>query len=157
MHYVSSANKRWLGFGGLWLAAFRLLLKYDFPTLRISGIDERGLSATERGTSVIVSNIRYWASANRVIPQADPSDAMLDVVVLQEASVAHLAAFWLRLMSPVGHPLQLRGVRYLRLTTVDISLEHGRPVELHLNGEARGYVPISLLPGPEVQVLAPVV
>ena len=157
MHYASKAKKQWLGSGGLWLTAFRLLLQYDFPTLRISGMDEWGQSASETGTSVIVSNIRYWASANPAIPRADPSDGLLDVVVLQEASVTHLAAFWLRLMSPVGRPLALRGVRYLRLATVDISMQHGRPAELHLNGEARGCVPISLRPGPTVHVLAPVV
>lgn len=157
MHCVSGANKRWLGFGGLWLTAFRLLLNYEFPTLRVSGMDEQGQFASETATSVIVSNIRYWASANAAIPRADPGDSLLDVVLLQDASRVQLAAFWLRLMSPVGRPLALRRVKYLRLATVDISLQQGRPAKLHLNGEARGCVPISLKPGSEVQVLAPVV
>ncbi len=157
MHRVSSTKKRWLGGVGIWFAAFRLLVRYDFPTLRIDGLDATGESSSVTGTSVIVSNIRYWASANPAIIGADPGDDLLDVVVLQEASVSHLAAFWLKMMAPTGRPLAQRGVSRLQLSMLQITLEQGRALEVHLNGEPRGCVPISFLPGPLVQVLAPVI
>ena len=155
IHRVSSTNKRWLGAGGMWFTAFRVLVQYNFPSLRIEGLDANGQSTSVTGTSVIVSNIRYWASANPAIIGADPGDDVLDVVVLQEASVRHLAAFWLRTMAPTGRPLELRGVRRLQLSSLRITQEAGCPLEVHLNGEASGCVPISFLPGPVVQVLAP--
>lgn len=157
MHRVSSNNKRWLGAGGMWFTAFRLLVQYDFPRLHVEGLDANGEPVSVTGTSVIVSNIRYWSSANPAIVGADPADDLLAVVVLHESSVTHLAAFWLRMMSPNGRPLSQRGVSRLQLSSLQITQQHGRPVEVHLNGEPSGCVPISFRPGPVVQVLAPLV
>jgi len=97
--------------------------------------------------------VRYWAGGNAGIPEADPGDDVLDVVVLEPRSRAHLLTFWSLMLVPGGRPLAMRGVRTARLTRVEIACERGQE-EAHVNGDPGARTPMVIEPDGVVRVLA---
>lgn len=85
----------------------------------------------------------------------DALDDLLDVVVLEPRSLAHLAAFWALVTIPSGKPLSLPGVRTARLRRAVVESEAGHEVEAHVNGEGIAWTPLALEPGGIVKVLVP--
>ena len=86
-----------------------------------------------------------WAGGNTGIPQADPSDEFLDVIVLEPDSLLHLMAFWALMMLPGGRPLTLPRVRSVRLTRALVESEAAYEVEAHVNGEGVAWTPVIAL------------
>lgn len=150
-----TAMKRRLGRAGIALVGFREMARYEFPALVVTGVDDRGEQVTMRGTSVILATVKRWAGGNTGIPQADPSDEYLDVVVLEPRSRLHLVAFWTLMMIPGGRPLKLAGVRTARLSRARVESEADYEVEAHVNGEGVATTPFALEPGGVVNVLVP--
>jgi len=151
----STAMKRRLGRTGIALVGFREMARYEFPPLLVTGTDDRGEQVTMRGTSVILATVKRWAGGNTGIPQADPSDDYIDVVVLERKSLLHLMAFWTLMMLPGGRPLTLPGVRTARMSRALVESESDVEVEAHVNGEGIAHTPFAMEPGGLVQVLVP--
>ena len=149
------AMKRRAGRTGIALVGLREMARYEFPKLVVTGTDDRGEPVTMRGTSVILATVKRWAGGNTGIPQADPCDDYIDVVVLEPSSRFHLAAFWALMTLPGGRPLSLPGVRSARLARALVVSEAGYEVECHVNGEGVARTPFALEPGGTVNVLVP--
>ena len=151
----TTSMKRRLGRTGIALVGFREMARYEFPPLVVTGTDDQGEEVTMRGTSVILATVKRWAGGNTGIPQADPSDDFIDVVVLEPSSLLHLIAFWTLMMLPGGRPLTLPGVRTARLSNALVRSEADYEVEAHVNGEGVVTTPFALEPGGIVNVLVP--
>lgn len=147
--------KRRLGRTGIAFVGFREAARYEFPSLVVTGTDDRGEEITMRGTSVILATVKRWAGGNTGIPQADPSDEYIDVVVLESRSLWHLVAFWSLMMLPGGRPLTLPHVRSARMTRARVESEMEYEVEAHVNGEGIESTPFTFEPGGVVNVLVP--
>ena len=152
MHRAPRALKRRFGFGGMLPLALGIALSYDFPPLTVTGIGSTGNEVTLTGSSVLISNIRYWSGGNPAIRGADPTDDLLEVVVLERASLSQLLAFWSLLTLPHGDPLGLAGVRLARLRSLAVTSSAVSPPEVHVNGDAAGHLPISVQPGGHVRI-----
>lgn len=155
MHRAPPGLKRRLGFGALLPLALGLAISYEFPPLTVTGVGSTGSDVTLMGSSVLISNTRYWASGNPAIHGADPADDLLEVVVLQRASLAQLLAFWSLLMMPHGNPLGLDGVQLVRLRSLSVHSNAMSPPEVHVNGDAAGHLPILVQPGGHVRIRVP--
>jgi diacylglycerol kinase family enzyme len=152
MHHAPAGLKRRFGMGALMPLAIRLAVSYDFPALTITGMDAGGGNVEITGTSVLISNIRYWASGNRAIPVADPADDLLEVVVLQKTALSHLLTFWGRLMLPNGRPLALEGVRLIQMRSLTVMSSTSPMPEVHVNGDPAGRLPVNVQPSGRIRV-----
>jgi diacylglycerol kinase (ATP) len=152
MHRASPGLKRRFGFGALMPLALGLAVSYDFPSLTVTGVDGSGNEVTHAGCSILISNIRYWSGANPAIRGADPTDDLIEVVVLERDSLAQLLAFWSLMMLPGGNPLGLSGVQLLQLRSLTVTSTAVPSPEVHVNGDAAGRLPIVVRPGGHVHV-----
>ena len=127
------------------LSALRTGVTFDFPLMRVSGLleDDTELSAT--ATSVMVANARRWAGPQLTVPTADPSDDLVDVLLLNYRNFSELARFWIAILFPGAPHLQLKYVRHVRMRTVQVH-SLGRPVEAHIDGEPDLMTPLTVEP-----------
>jgi diacylglycerol kinase family enzyme len=154
LHRLSRPWKRALGLGAMVPLGTWLALRYDFPRIHVGGTGADGAPISASGTSLLVCNIGHWGGRNHAFPDVDPGDLLLDVMVLERATVAHLASFWALLMVPGGRPLRLPGVRHLRARTVALTMRPDSPTPratVHVNGDDAG----QLSPGAEPLIIAP--
>lgn len=149
------AMKRRTGRTGVALIGLREIARYDFPPLVVTGTNARDEPVELRGTSAILATVKRWAGGNTGIPQADPGDDLIDVVVLESPSRVHLAAFWALMTIPGGRPLALPGVRWVQMKRARVECEDGRHVEAHVNGEGVTRTPLTMEPGGVVRVIVP--
>jgi diacylglycerol kinase (ATP) len=95
--------------------------------------------------NVIVANCRYFASGMKIVPQAEPDDGLLDVLIWGDVSRADLLWSLHRLYrgTHTSHPKAefLRGRH--------VSVEPERPLPVEADGEQPGTTPASfeVLPG----------
>lgn len=156
MWMVPPVLKRRLGRAGVVLVGLREMARYEFPMLRVEGTDATGATVAARGTSILLATVKRWGGGNAGIHTADPTDDLLDVVIVERASVLHLMAFWALMLLPMGRPLRLPGVRLLRLRRATVTSEAGHEVEAHVNGEGGiARTPLTLEPAGAVRVLVP--
>lgn len=152
MHRSSARLKRAFGMGALMPLSMKLALTYDFPPLTISAIDADGRDVSASGTSALLCNSRFWSGANPAIRGVDSGDELLDVVVLEKASVPQLLVFWSLMMLPGGRPLDLAGVRVLKCRSLSVTSTASPMPEVHVNGDPAGHLPIVVEPGGSVRV-----
>lgn len=149
------AMKQRAGRTGVAMVGFREIARYDFPPLVVTGVNARDEPVELHGSSVLLATVKRWAGGNAGIPQADPSDDLIDVVVLEPHSRLHLLTFWGLMTIPGGRPLNLPGVRSVQMKRARVESEDGRTVEVHVNGEAVAQTPFSMEPGGVVRVVVP--
>lgn len=155
MWRTPSSMKRQLGYFAFTPIGLALAMTYDFPEISVEGVGIDGARVSAVGTSVLVANGRHWAGYRAVFSEADPSDDLLDVIVLERRSRIHLASFWLRMMLPGGRPLRLSGIRVLKLRTLTIISAQPGGVEAHINGDPVARTPLAIEPGGTVRVIVP--
>jgi len=148
--------KRRFGRTGIGLMGFLETARYEFPRLTVTGTNDRGQQETLHGVQVILATVKRWAGGNTGIPQADPSDEYIDVVVVDTRSRLLMLAFWGLMTTPGGRPLSLPGVRTARLLDARVTSDSGVEIEAHVNGEG-GLLktPLAMEPGGDVRVLVP--
>ena len=144
--------KRSLGFVGVVLSALRHGVTFDFPTMRATGELEDGSTRSVVVTSTMVANAKRWAGPQLAIPDADPSDDLVDVLLLQYRNFPQLAQFWLEILFPGAPHLRLGFVEHLRMRRLRIEAL-GRPVEAHLDGEPDLMTPLEVEPLGRVTLL----
>jgi diacylglycerol kinase family enzyme len=135
-------------------SALRHGVTFDFPEMRITGVLENGSDHSSIATSVLVANAQRWAGPQLTVPGADPSDDLIDVLLLTYRNFAQLARFWLAVLLPGAPHLRLAYVRHVRLRTLRIEAI-GRPVQAHIDGEPDLMTPLHIEPAGQVELLAP--
>jgi diacylglycerol kinase family enzyme len=146
------AVKRALGFAGVVVSALRQGIVFGFPEVRVTGVLENGAEHTSVATSVMVANAQRWAGPQLTVPGADPSDDLIDVLLLTYRNFAELARFWLAILFPGAPHLRLPFVKHVRMQQLLISAI-GRPVQAHIDGEADLTTPLRVEPGGRVTLL----
>jgi diacylglycerol kinase family enzyme len=123
--------------------------------LRVSGVDHHGNHFDLSATQVLATNPRRYAGRFPVAPDADPEDALLDVVLFRGDSRVRMAGFWLGVELPGALHLRVPGAAVLRARHLRVEAADGRAVEAHLNGDAVATTPLSVEPWGKVRLLAP--
>ena len=149
------AVKRALGFAGVVASALRQGITFDFPAVRVTGVLADGATLTAVVRSAMVANAQRWAGPQITVPGADPSDDLIDVLLLDYRNFAQLARFWLAILFPNAPHLRLAYVRHVRMRRLRIE-GVSRPVEAHIDGEPDVLTPIAVEPLGLVHLLAPV-
>ncbi len=146
--------KRALGFAGVVVNALRQGVKFDFPEMRLTGQLETGATRTATVTSALVANAKRWAGPQLTVPDADPGDEIIDVLLLDYRNFFELARFWLAILFPGAPHLRLPFVEHVRMKRLRIEAL-GRQVEAHLDGEPNVMTPITVEPLGRVRLLGP--
>ena len=146
--------KRVLGFGGVVLNALRTGVSFDYPEMRVSGVAADGTTRTAVVTSVMVANAKRWAGAAVTIPDAEPDDDLLDVLLLTYRTFAQLARFWISILLPGVPHLRLPYVEHARMRRLRIEALQGM-IPAHLDGEPVLTTPLDVEPLGRVHLLAP--
>lgn len=144
--------KRALGFVGVVLSALRQGVTFDYPKMRIVGELEDGDARAVIVTSAMVANAKRWAGPQLTIPNADPADDLVDVLLLDYRSFAQLARFWIAILFPGAPHLRLPFVEHVRMRRLRIE-SVGRPVEAHVDGEPDLMTPLVVEPRGRVHLL----
>ena len=144
--------KRALGFIGVVVSALRQGISYDFPEMRVIGELEDGDSRAIVATSVMVANAKRWAGSQITVPNADPADDLIDVLVLNYRGFVQLARFWIAILFPGAPHLRLGYVEHVRMRRLRIEAV-GRAVEAHVDGEPDVMTPIVVEPRARVHLL----
>lgn len=144
--------KRVAGFLGVVISALRLGPFFDYPPIRVTGELENGEPLDATATSAMVANAKRWAGPQLTLPDAEPADELVDVLLLNYKSFVELAHFWLAILFPGAPHLRLPFVRYVRMRRVKIEAL-GRPVEAHLDGEPGLMTPLTVEPMGRVTLL----
>lgn len=148
------AVKRALGFAGVIASALRQGVTFGYPEVRVTGVLENGANHSSIATSVLVANAQRWAGPQLTVPGADPSDDLIDVLLLTYRNFGQLARFWLAILFPGAPHLRLPYVRHVRMRRLRIEAL-GAPVDAHIDGEPGLTTPLSVEPGGQVSLLAP--
>ena len=155
MHQTDGTTlKRALGPVGMGLIGLFKSFSYEFPEMRVVGEDDEGRAFDERVTIASATNTKRYAGRVISVPDADPEDEFLDLMVCDTRSTARLIEFWLLMATGTQRHLSLPGVRRIKarrfeITTADI------PVEVQINGDPRGTTPLVVEPLGRVELLAP--
>jgi diacylglycerol kinase (ATP) len=139
-----------IGARGVWEWA-----RYDFPALRVTGEDGRGRPFDLDATQVLATVPRRFAGSHVLVPDAEPGDDCIELVVMQGASRTRLAAFWLSVELPGTAQLRVPGVRVIHARRFHVSSADGRTEETHVNGDVVDATPVDVQPWGTVQILAP--
>jgi diacylglycerol kinase (ATP) len=132
---VHQRIKRKLGMAAYALEAIRCLRNYTFPEFQVATSSGR-LSAT----SCIVCNAKSYGGGLQFCPDADMTDGLLDIVVLQERHRLGLACFLLRAWfgNTAAHPW------IHRLRAKSLKIAGPTEVMVQTDGELAGCLPISI-------------
>lgn len=139
-----------IGARGVWEWA-----RYDFPALHVTGEDEHGRAIDAECTQVLATVPRHFAGSHVLVPDADPADDLIDVVLFRGASHARLAAFWVGVELPGTAQLRVPGVEVLRARRLSVDARDGRAEPAHVNGDVCDATPFRLEPWGRVRFLAP--
>lgn len=148
------AVKRALGFVGVVGSALRNSVAFDYPEMIVTGELQDGSAFSATVTSVMVANAKRWAGPQLAVPGADPSDDLIDVLLLDYRNFAQLARFWVAILFPNAPHLRLPFVRHVRMRRLRVDAVR-RPVEAHLDGEPDLMTPLVVEPLGHVSLLAP--
>ncbi len=153
MERVSLRTKRALGRAAISARGTLEWARYDFPPLRVTGVDGDGRAFDLQATQALGTLTRRFAGTHIVAPDADPRDECIDLVLFSGRSRARMAAFWLGIQLPGTAHLRIPGVRTLRARRLRITSD--KPVIAHLNGDAVEHTPFDAEPWGPVQLLVP--
>jgi diacylglycerol kinase family enzyme len=155
MGRVSPGAKASLGLAAIGARGVWEWARYDFPALHVTGEDDRGRPIDTEATQVLATVPRHFAGSHVLVPDADPADDVIDVVLFDGRSHARLAAFWMGVELPGTAQLRVPGVRVLRARRLAVAARDGRAEPTHVNGDVVDATPFRLEPWGTVQLLAP--
>jgi undecaprenyl-diphosphatase len=152
MWRTSRRVKRVAGFLGVVVSALSIGPFFDYPPLVVDGELENGEQMRADATSVMVANAKRWAGPQITVPTADPTDDLVDVLILNYRSFFQLARFWFGILFPGAPHLKLPYVRHARLRRLTVR-SLGREVEAHIDGEPNAKTPLTVEPLGRVTLL----
>lgn len=117
-------------------AAVATFVGYHNSALRVQ-IDDETLELVSN--NVIVANCRYFAGGMKILPDADPSDGLLDVLVWGDVSKVDLALNLHKLYrgTHVTHPKAT--IRRAR----EVTVTPAAPLPIEVDGEQPGVTPVT--------------
>jgi diacylglycerol kinase family enzyme len=139
-----------IGARGVWEWA-----RYDFPLLHVTGEDAQGRAIDTQATQVLATVPRHFAGSHVLVPDADPADAIIDLVLFCGRSHLRLAAFWLGVEAPGTAQLRVPGVEVVRARRFTVAARDGRAEPAHVNGDVVEATPLAVEPWGTVRLLAP--
>lgn len=155
MGRVNLAAKASLGLAAIGARGVWEWARYDFPPLHVTGEDAQGRPIDADATQVLATVPRHFAGSHVLVPDADPADAVIDIVLFRGRSKARLAAFWLGVEAPGTAQLRVPGVETLRARRLTVSALDGRAEPAHVNGDVVDATPLALDPWGTLRLLAP--
>lgn len=155
MGRVSVRAKDSLGLAAIGARGVREWARYDFPALRVTGEDADGRPIDTEATQVLATVPTRFAGHHELVPEADPADGVIDLVLFRGRSKARLAAFWAGVEVPGTAQLRVPGVETLRARRVTVEARDGRAEPAHVNGDVVEATPLALEPWGAVRFLAP--
>lgn len=146
--------KRALGPFGMGLVGLAEAFRYDFPELLVVGEDGHGCPFEQRVTLASATNTKRYAGRTISVPDADPEDDVLDLMLYDTRSIARLIEFWLLMVAGTAGHLDLPGVRRIRARRFRVTTDRD-PAEVQVNGDPRGTTPLSVEPLGRVKLVTP--
>lgn len=147
--------KDWLGFAAFAARGVLEWARYDFPPLRVQGEDEGGRPFTEEATHLFAAVTRRYGGPSIAAPDGDPGDDCVDLVLFRGRSRVRLAALWAGIEMPGTLHLRVPGVETRRARRLRVTSADGRPVAVHLNGDAVERTPVAVEPWGPVRLRLP--
>jgi YegS/Rv2252/BmrU family lipid kinase len=131
-------------------AAIRALVSWRPArfTVRLDGTEERRFE----GYTVAAANTRFYGGGMRVAPGADPSDGLLEVVMIEDTPKLRFLGNLPKVFS--AKHVQLAGVKTVRAHELEISAD--RPFDVYADGEVITTLPATVRLIPDaLRVIAP--
>lgn len=147
--------KHSLGLLAIGARGVREWARYDFPALRVTGTDGQGRAFQHDATQVLATVTRRFAGSHVLVPDADPADDCIELVLLSGVSRARLAAFWMGVELPGTAQLHVPGVRVIHAREFQVTRTGPAEEEAHVNGDVVDATPLDVQPWGRVEVLAP--
>ncbi len=122
------------GIPGYLLAGLQTMPEYRPPQVTLS---TPAGTVSAQATVVAICNGPYYGGKLFMAPQADMTDGLLDICILDNLTRAEYFAIWYQLFS--GRHVRHPKVKMLRAAT--ITLESDRPVRYHCDGDLTGVTP----------------
>ena len=132
---VQPKLKKSLGKAAFVIAALQCLRSYSFPELRIDA-PHRSFS----GTSCLICNAKSYGGGMLFCPDADMTDGVLDVLILQETRRLELARFLL--LALCGKAVTRDWVHRMQAKTLRIS--GSSEIMVQTDGELAGNLPLDV-------------
>lgn len=147
--------KRLFGRTGIGYTATLEWLKYEFPPIRVTGLDSEGRPFERRATFVLSANTRRYGGDPILSPRADPADDVLELILFTSSSRAALIRFYARLSRGKAEHLSIEGVEQLGVRQFRAESLAPYELEVQVDGDAAGKTPVSV--GPAAGLLRVVV
>ena len=110
---VNPRLKRWLGEGSFWIAGFKQLFQYDFPSFQVT-IDGK----VENATFAVISKAKNYGGPFQITFRADLFSDQFDVCLFQSRNRwRYLSYLW---HVTWGKHSSLDDVKYLKARTVEV-------------------------------------
>ena len=153
--HTDGTLKDWLGVAAVSLQGIVEWGRYEFPLLRVTGEDELGTPIELQCNQLLATSPKRYAGHQVVAPSADPTDEVLDAVLLESTSRWELARFWLGIQLPGTAHLEVPGVSTVRARRLRVESANGRAILAHVNGDAVERTPVTVEPWGPVRLLVP--
>lgn len=140
-----SSLSKWVG------PTVKTVFSYSYPRFRVVADDK---IVSENAQYAIVGNCRYSAGVFPATPIAKIDDGLLDVCVMENLSLLHLAS----ILATVWHPAHIRrkDILYVQCSSVSFEAVSDERVPLQVDGDPWGDLPASFDVVPKaIQVIAP--
>ncbi|MBL8112395.1 MAG: NAD(+)/NADH kinase [Acidobacteria bacterium] len=138
--------KRAFGRVGIGWTATLEWLKYEFPGIRVDGIDAEGRAFTREATFVLSANTRKYGGDPVLSTYASPEDDLLDLVLFTSRSRKDLLAFYHLLSGGKARHLGVRGVERFPVREFRARSLAGYELEVQVDGDPAGATPVSVGP-----------
>jgi len=138
VHDLAKSRVGPINYASYLLPAARALGSYKFHSLRVLADGKEVFPS--RPAIAFVGNSREYGIGFPVLPQADPHDRLLDLLVLPCRSRTELFAWFVGILT--GTHLQGRGV--LQMRAQNFFIESSQPVPVQVDGDAAGHTPVSI-------------
>ena len=146
MKSVQPALKRGLGRTGIAWTAVGDFLRYDFPPIRVDGIDPGGGRFRHEATFVVAANIQRYGGEMKIAPSADPEDELLDLVLFTGTTKAALMRFLVDIaMGRMGRA-DVPNVIRLRAREMTAHAVGPQEVDVQVDGDFVGTTPATIGP-----------
>jgi diacylglycerol kinase (ATP) len=115
------------------LAALRALLRWKATSFSLESTAADGTKAasTIRGYAVVVANCPFFGAGMKVAPDAEPTDGMLDIVIMRHAPKLTFVRVLLKIKD--GSHVTMPEVSTLRVKAAELSAD--RPLPVGADGE----------------------
>jgi diacylglycerol kinase (ATP) len=141
--------------GYSWTATLEWL-KYEFPPIEVTGLDEDGAPFAVSATFVLAANTRRYGGDPILSPFADPADDFLDLVLFASTSRLTLMRWYGRLSRGEAAHLSLEGCSRLAVRSFSARSLAGYELDVQVDGDAVTTTPFRIGPAAgRVRIVVP--